>query len=861
MLFPYHFDSPLTPSAVKIQRENLKELERQHFADYSVFELIANRTQFCDDLLKQLWQQFELDKAYLTLIAVGGYGRQEIFPLSDLDVLILSKEERGIETEEKIAQFVQFLWDCGFDVGHSVRSLEECEKEGKQDITIATNLLESRYLSGDVSLFNALEEILKKPDFWAVKPFFDAKVQEQIERYQRYHNTSYNLEPDLKYSPGGLRDLHLLYWIALRHTGEMTLDGILESGFIYPSEHQQLLESQEFLFKVRFALHLILKRYDNRLLFDRQIKVSEILGFEGEGNRGVEKMMKRFFQALRTISRLTDILIKHYKEHFLSSNGEESVYYLDDDFEIMNQSLCLRKEDVFLRSPDRILDLFFYLTQHEQAEIHSSTLRQLQIALESLTQKLCDIPEAREKFIRLFNQPKAIQRAFLPMHQYGVLTAYLPQWQGIEGLMQFDLFHIYTVDEHTLRVMSKLESFLAEDEAESHPICHQIFTQISDRTLLYVAALFHDIAKGRGGDHAELGAGDIADFARLHGFDRREIETMIWLVKEHLLMSITAQRRDIHDPEVVMNFAENVQNRVRLDYLTCLTVADICATNGTLWNSWKRSLFTSLYDYTAQQFRQGMDLLLDNEEKILENRQLALAILSKEQPELLEEKIAALWQRCPSDYFLRNSPKQIAWHTELLAEFGGEVLVKISNRFSSGGTEIFVYCPDQANLFNKVVSTIGAKKFSIHDAQILTSDDGYVFDSFIITELNGELVRSERRRELETVLTSVLLGEKLPSMSFANNRQLQHFTVKTDVRFLKETKKEHTELEVVALDKPGLLAQISQIFSELKLNICNAKITTVGEKAEDFFILTNKNGIALSEEERRLLEKVLYERL
>ena len=392
-------------------------------------------------------------------------------------------------------------------------------------------------------------------------------------------------------------------------------------------------------------------------------------------------------------------------------------------------------------------------------------------------------------------------------------------------------------------------------------ICHQIFSQISDRTLLYVAALFHDIAKGRGGDHAELGAEDIVEFARLHGFDRREIETMAWLVKEHLLMSITAQRRDIHDPEVVMSFAESVQNHVRLDYLTCLTVADICATNGTLWNSWKRSLFAALYDYTEQQFRQGMDLLLDNEEKILENRQLALAILSEEKPELSEEKISALWQRCPSDYFLRNSPKQIAWHTELLAEFDGEVLVKISNRFSSGGTEIFVYCPDQANLFNKVVSTIGAKKFSIHDAQILTSDDGYVFDSFIITELNGELVRSERRRELETVLTSVLLGEKLPSMSFANNRQLQHFTVKTDVRFLKETKKEHTELEVVALDKPGLLAQISQIFTELKLNLWNAKITTVGEKAEDFFILTNENGIALSEEERGLLENVLYERL
>ena len=860
MLFSPTLSSPLTPSAVKIERENLKQFELENFSRYSIFELIENRSDFYDALLIQLWQEMGLSELQgIALIAVGGYGRREMFPLSDLDFLILVKQIPSQDIEEKITQFIQFLWDCGFEVGNSVRTLEQCESEGKQDITIATNLLEARFLVGNRPHFDALNELVKRADFWSKEDFFNAKVQEQIERYQRYHNTAYNLEPDIKYSPGGLRDLHLLYWVALRHSGALTLEAILQSGFIYPQEYQQLQESRAFLFKVRFALHLILKRYDNRLLFDRQIKVSELLGFRGEGNQSVEKMMKCFFQALHRISLISNLLIQHYRENVLSSNQDSMIHQLDDDFQLINQCLCLRNSLVFQEKPERILDLFFYLTQYEQANIHSDTLRQLQISLEQLSQKLCEIPEAREKFLRLFNQPNAIKRAFMPMHQYGVLTTYLPQWQAIEGLMQFDLFHIYTVDEHTLRVMLKLESFLSQESAQEHPIVHRIFSQLSDRTLLYIAALFHDIAKGRGGDHAELGAEDVADFAQLHGLDRREIDTLAWLVKSHLLMSITAQRRDIHDPEVVMNFAEAVQNQVRLDYLTCLTVADICATNCNLWNSWKRSLFASLYEFTEQQFAQGMKELLDYSEKSAENRKLAQQILTQDYSDITPISIEQLWDRCPEDYFVRNTPKQIAWHTSLLVDFAEALLVKISNRFSLGGTEVFIYCQDQPHLFNKVVTTIGAKKFSIHDAQIITTQDGYVFDSFIITELNGELVEFDRRRELEQALTVALQSEKLPTLSITPNRQLQHFTVQTDVRFLHENKKEHTEMELVALDKPGLLAQVSQIFSELNLNLLNAKITTVGEKAEDFFILTNKLGKALAREERENLRHVIIQ--
>ncbi|MDY4280490.1 MAG: bifunctional uridylyltransferase/uridylyl-removing protein GlnD [[Pasteurella] mairii] len=859
MLFPYQPSETLTPLEVKQQKEALKQYEFANFAQYAVTQLIENRTQFCDDLLVNLWQSSGLDQyPELSLIAVGGYGRAEMFPLSDLDFLILTPSRVDAEVEQKIRQFVQFLWDCNFDVGQAVRTLEECLHEGRADISVATNLLESRFLCGNHTLFEQLNELIQQLDFWSIEAFFNAKVQEKIDRYQRYNNTSYNLEPDLKYSPGGLRDLHLLYWLALRHTGAKNLEDILHSGFIYPEEYWVLQESQLFLFKVRFALHLILRRYDNRLLFDRQVKISELLGYQGSGNQAVENMMKAFFQALQSIAVVSDILVKHYREHFLDHATERDILPLDENFRLIDNAICLRREDCFLTQPDSILDLFYYLTLYTDAEIHSATLRKLCVAVETFEGFLSELPLAREKFLRLLAQPKAIQRALLPMHQYGVLSIYLPQWQGIKGLMQFDLFHIYTVDEHTLRVMLKLEQLLNLKAAENYPIYHRIFSQFIDRTLLYVVALFHDIAKGRGGDHSQLGAQDIAEFAQLHGFDRRETDTMQWLVANHLLMSITAQRRDIHDPEVVMSFAEQVQNQVRLDYLACLTMADINATNETLWNSWKASLLSTLYQYTHQQFQQGMDNLLDNQEKIRSHRQQALALLSSDDPPLEEDVIMGLWKNAPDDYFLRNTPAQIAWHTQLLSVLQSDCLVKISNRFSQGGTEIFVYCQDQPNLFNKVVNTIGAKRFSIHDAQIITGLNGFVLDSFIVTELNGELVRFDRRRELEAALMKALQTEYEPNPISQSNRQLQHFHVKTEMRFLNTEKKDQTEMELFALDQAGLLAKISQVFSELGLNLLNAKISTIGEKAEDFFILTNQAGQALNAEQREQLQAYLY---
>ncbi|PJG86488.1 bifunctional uridylyltransferase/uridylyl-removing protein GlnD [Conservatibacter flavescens] len=855
-MYPHYLsEANLTPSAVKIQKDLLRAYELEQFSFLPIETLIANRTEFCDDLLKHLWEYMGLAaQADLALIAVGGYGRKELFPLSDLDFLILSSTELNPQTEQKIAEFVQFLWDCHFDLGHSVRTLSQCLDEGKQDITIATNLLESRCLCGNEMLFQQLENAIYQDSFWSEQAFFSAKMQERTERYQRYHNTSYNLEPDIKYSPGGLRDLHLLYWIALRHAKARNLDELLQTGFIYPEEYEQLKNSQQFLFRTRFALHLSLKRYDNRLLFERQRKVSEMLGFSGEANVGVESMMRCFFQALQSISVLSDILTKHYQEHILVDNNVSNSHYLDHNFILENHAICLKNQWCFIEQPETILDLFFYLTQYPQAEIHSDTLRKLMLALSQITTPLSFSQPIREKFLSLFKQPNGISRAILPMHKYGVLTVYLPNWQPIVGLMQFDLFHAYTVDEHTLRVMLKLESFLNKDNSELHPLCTTIFPLLPDRSLLYLAALFHDIAKGRGGDHAQLGAEDMRDFAVQHGFSASDTELMVWLVRQHLFMSVVAQRRDIYDPEVVLAFANEVKNQNRLDYLACLTVADICATNSTLWNDWKRSLLATLYQYCVQQLQQGMDNLVDYQDKIDEHRQKALKLL----PSLDQEKVLTFWARCPEDYFLRNTPKQIAWHTTLLCEYDKDILIKVSNQYAKGGTEIFIYCADQPHLFSKVVSMMGAKNVSIHDAQIITGQDGYVFDSFIVSELDGKALRSDRRRELEKALMSALTSEKITKQSQRVNRKLQHFSVPTCVRFLNTEKTEQTEMELFTLDKPGLLIDISLIFNALNLNLLNAKITTVGERAEDFFILCNNQNQALSEAERQQLDERLH---
>ena len=831
---------------------------RDIFSESEVTDLVFARSYFVDQVLTKLWCQHQLDEYQISLLAVGGYGRGELHPYSDVDILLLTQEKTDEALEQKISAFITQLWDVKLDIGHSVRSISECIKQAKSDVTIATNLLEMRQICGNQSLTEHLQPLLIEDDFWTSEKFFLAKRDEQEKRHQQFHGAAYTLEPNLKANPGSLRDIQTIAWVAKRHFDADSLEELVDHEYLTRNEFFELLECQDYLWRMRCALHFNAKRNENRLLFDYQSDVAKLMGFGDEGKVAVERMMKRLFRIIGRVNELNKMLLQHFEHSILKKGTDCEVIPLNKDFVLVDGLIKVTNSRIFMRSV-KIMEMFLLIADEPRIKgLHSHTLRLMRNARRRLISGLNDYAKSREIFIQLIKHPRGLGLPFTLMHKHSILGAYLPEWRSIVGQMQFDLFHAYSVDEHSYRLIKNLYRFSQVEHNHEFPLCSKIMQRIRKPEILYIAGIFHDIGKGRGGDHAKLGAVDALGFGRAHKLNDHDTRMISWLVKHHLLMSITAQRKDISNDDVIKDFASIVRDEAHLDYLYCLTVADMRATNESLWNSWKANLLEELYFNTKRAFRRGMEKPVEVRAKIRENQKQALELLA--QYDIDKEELDGLWDEFKADYFLRYSPEQISWHCQHILEHDREKpLVLISPKPYRGGTEVFVHTKERKNIFATTVSVLGNKKLSIHDAKIITSKTGYTVNTFVVLDNHGKPIKdSYQALDIAQTLTRVLAQDELAEVRTRPiSQRIEQFKFPTQVSFIDNNNKANTMLEIVALDHPGLLAKFAQVFQQCEIDIHTAKITTFGEKAEDVFTVSNSENLALTAEQQEQLEQAL----
>ncbi len=810
--------------------------------------LVHARAFLIDEVLREAWaRHIATDTPELALIAVGGYGRGELLPHSDVDVLLLADASALEKYKSRMELFLQFLWDIGLDVGSSVRSVDECLKLAATDLSVITNLIESRLLTGDATLFKRLHEGLSPDRMWPIEKFYRAKLEEQKQRHRKFDDTGYKLEPNVKESPGGLRDIHTIAWVAQRHFGSRTLGELKDKGFLTAAECTELYAGQDFLWRVRFALHTLTGRHEDRLLFDHQVKIAAMFGYDssldppGERNHAVEQFMQLYYRTIKALSCLNDMLLQLFDEAILQPEARQPPRLLNAHFQARGNFIEVTNENIFRRHPHALIEIFRLLQEHpELSGIRADTLRLIRRDRKLVDEALRADLKSKTHFMDLFREGRGLTRALRRMNRYGVLGRYLPTFGLVIGHMQYDLFHTLTVDEHTLYVVRNLRRFAMERFRTELPSCSQVMERIPKKELLYLAGLFHDMAKGRGGDHSELGAEEAHQFCLDHGLSHVDADLVAWLVRNHLMMSLTAQKQDVSDPQIVLNFARRVETRERLDYLFLLTCADIRATNPALWNGWRESLLVGLYKTASDALDHGLQLPMSNVQRVQEQKKLALELLDGVSAVMAEK----LWARFEDDYFLRHTPDELAWHFPAIMQTKDSDLPLILVRALEGSAAaVFLYSRDRDHLFGLSTGVLAQLGLNILDARLNTTADGFVLDSYAVVEEDSSALQPQRFEEIRGALHRVISDPAISAIDVnrRTSRRLKHFNTPTTVFFSQDGARTRTRLELVAADQPGLLSLVGRIFEKRGILLDAAKIATIGERAEDVFFITDKH--------------------
>ena len=836
-------------------KEGLQPLFRALREGHSALELARSRAQQIDSAILSLWER--ANPGPLTLLAVGGYGRGEVYPQSDVDLLVIIDEDSPTQA---LSEFIQSLWDLGLDVGHAVRTWNECSEEASKDISTATAMLEARVLMGDPSSADRLSKLVS--DTWDERAFFEAKRAEQVERHNRRGDTDHNLEPDIKASPGGLRDLHTLLWIARRLRGEKTLEALAEGDFLSEREYSLLREAQEFLAAARFALHEISPRKQNRLLFEHQEHVAEVLGFEGDHpKQRVERFMQRYYLMVMRVNEFNEVLLQQLAET-LYAREMPDIIPLNSRFQIRDGLLEVTHEDVFNHSPQALMELFALLADNPAIiGISAATTRLVYRSRHLIDEDFRTDLRVISHFMEILRRPQRLTDILRRMRLYGVLSNYIPSFGDIMGLMQHDLFHIFTVDAHTLELVNYLTSFWTGELKDKYPVATAATQRAPKIELLMMAGLFHDLGKGRGGDHSEIGAPEAEAFCKRHWLSNYDAKLVAWLVRHHLLMSTTAQRKDISDPQVIREFAETVGSLERLDYLLALTVADISATNPELWNAWRASLLRQLYSLTRAALQHDLDEGVPVLADLIEDAKDAVANqLDVDRRDILDP----MWAFWGNSYFAQHQIEEIQWHTQALLD--DNTLPQILIRNEGSGTQVFVYAQDKSFLFSALCRVFEHFQLNVLDARLNTSLDGRALDSFVVLDEHNALTDPARVEQLrEQLLAACHKPRSIPQNTPGlTPRVLRHFNDPVRIQFFPDTTRNRTVMELIAPDRPGLLAQVAGTLDHYELNLVLAKIATLGERVEDYFYLVNADGRAVEcndtlDAVRRELESVLEE--